>query len=181
MKLRIWCTSNYSLTNNIHLARRMNEKLAPRFCGPFLVLKRIGKVACQLALPPQRKHLVFHVCQLKKAVGQALVSPILPPQLTVDLVLSPTPASIMGIRLNATAPSTLAEVLVQWHDMSTEEATWEDVQFFHDHFHLEDKVLNWAGGISKSAHAPPIIHTYSRRPKVKSKKVSNDEVPHGST
>ena len=38
-------------------------KLSPRFVGPFEILKRIGKVAYELALPPTLAgvHNVFHV------------------------------------------------------------------------------------------------------------------------
>ena len=37
-------------------------KLAPRYCGPFEILSRIGQVAYQLALPPNLKvHNVFHI------------------------------------------------------------------------------------------------------------------------
>ena len=44
-------------------------KLAPRYCGPFEILSRIGKVAYQLALPPNLKvHNVFHIFVLKKYV-----------------------------------------------------------------------------------------------------------------
>ena len=44
------------------LARKINEKLAPRFYGPFEILRRIGKVTYQLKLPPTSKiHDVFHV------------------------------------------------------------------------------------------------------------------------
>eukprot|EP00253_Pinus_taeda_P012395 PITA_12395 len=44
-------------------------KLAPRFCGPFQVLARIGPVAYQLTLPSHiQVHNVFHVSVLKKYV-----------------------------------------------------------------------------------------------------------------
>jgi hypothetical protein len=44
-------------------------KLAPRYCGPFEVLERIGPIAYRFALPPTiRTHNVFHVSLLKKYV-----------------------------------------------------------------------------------------------------------------
>eukprot|EP00253_Pinus_taeda_P020913 PITA_20913 len=44
-------------------------KLAPRFCGSFQILARIGPVAYQLALPNHiRVHNVFHVSILKKYI-----------------------------------------------------------------------------------------------------------------
>jgi hypothetical protein len=45
------------------------DKMAPRFCGPFEILARIGPMAYQLALPANLKfHNVFHVSLLKKYV-----------------------------------------------------------------------------------------------------------------
>ncbi|XP_070015804.1 uncharacterized protein [Nicotiana sylvestris] len=43
-------------------------KLRPRFASPFKVLRRVGKVAYELALPPSlsRVHLVFHVFMLRR-------------------------------------------------------------------------------------------------------------------
>ena len=48
------------------------SKLAPKYCGPFEVLSKIGLVAYQLALPPNIKvHDVFHVSLLKKYIHDA--------------------------------------------------------------------------------------------------------------
>ena len=46
-------------------------KLSLRYIGPFEVLKRVGEVAYELALPPglSRVHSVFHVSMLKKYHG----------------------------------------------------------------------------------------------------------------
>jgi len=47
------------------------EKLSPWYIGPFEVLRRIGKVAYELSLPPSLSgvHPVFHVSMLWKYVG----------------------------------------------------------------------------------------------------------------
>jgi hypothetical protein len=46
------------------------QKMAPKFYGPYIVLKRVGQVAYQLALSNHSKlHPVFHVSYLKKVIG----------------------------------------------------------------------------------------------------------------
>jgi hypothetical protein len=49
---------------------KVKGKLSPRFIGPFLILKRVGKVVYQLELPDHLAdvHNVFHVSQLKKCL-----------------------------------------------------------------------------------------------------------------
>jgi hypothetical protein len=49
---------------------KVRGKLAPRFIGPFKILKKRGEVAYQLEFPSQLSnvHDVFHVSQLKKCL-----------------------------------------------------------------------------------------------------------------
>jgi hypothetical protein len=45
------------------------QKLAPKFYGPYTVLKHVGQMAYQLALPSHSKlHPIFHAF-LKKVIG----------------------------------------------------------------------------------------------------------------
>jgi len=47
-----------------------SRKLTPCFIGPFQILKRVGPVAYQIALPPSLSNLhnVFHVSQFRKYI-----------------------------------------------------------------------------------------------------------------
>ncbi|XP_024030289.1 uncharacterized protein LOC112094196 [Morus notabilis] len=46
-------------------------KLSPRYIGPFEILKRVGKLAYELALPPSLSgiHGTFHVSMLRKYIA----------------------------------------------------------------------------------------------------------------
>jgi hypothetical protein len=77
------------------VATRRALKLAPRFYGPFTVLRRVGAVAYELDLPAtSRIHPVFHVSQFKPKLG-ANTSPI-PVLLPVNLegIIQPEPMAI---------------------------------------------------------------------------------------
>ena len=150
---------------------RLHEKLAARYFGPFKVLERIGKVAYKLSLPPEAKiHPVFHISQLKKAIGSAPVCPTIPAQLTKDMIMVAEPEEILGVRNASIGGAMTAEVLVKWKGLPDFEATWEDyasLDLRFPDFHLEDKVAFWVGGNASTQlgqpNKPPVLFTYTRK------------------
>lgn len=98
-------------------ASHVYHKLAPKFYGPFAVLRRIGSVAYQLDLPARCKlHNVFHVSLLKPFKGELPATlPTLPPIEAGRIV--PTPCSVLRSRLNRGN----WELLVQWCGLSIED------------------------------------------------------------
>ena len=150
------------------LAQRVNEKLSPRFYGPFKILQKIGHVAYKLELPDTaRIHPIFHVSLLKKAVGSQAVSPSIPTSLSANMELIVQPAAILGIRPSTIPGAAATEVLIHWHDLPVWEDSWElfeVIQSQFPNFNLEDKVNVWVAGNDK----PRIQVTYARRKKGKS-------------
>ena len=102
------------------LAHKLNEKLSPRFFGPYKVLQRVGPVAYKLELPSSTSiHPVFHVSQLKQALGSNERSQPLRSLLDADLEWLVEPESVLGVRTTAMGN----EVLVQWKGLPSFEAT----------------------------------------------------------
>ena len=149
------------------LARRPFEKLAARFYGPFEIVKRVGNVAYKLQLPESSKiHPVFHISQLKKAVGTQETSAHIPDQLSVDMELVVQPELVLNVRHRPQGESLQLEVLLKWKGLPEFEATWEDVSLISERFpefHLEDKVKVWEGGNVMSGVQPHALRTYQRK------------------
>jgi len=109
------------------VAPRGNQKLAYRFFGPFKILARVGKVAYKLNLPPHSKiHPVIHVSQLKKHVSPAT-------QVSSDLSVIPTdssldilPVMLLDRKMVAHAGAVAPRIKVQWSQMPSTMANWED-------------------------------------------------------
>lgn len=108
------------------LAGRSNEKLVPRFYGPFEVEKEVGPVAYKLTLPSHCNiHPVFHVSQLREARGALRASVQVPSQLSADLKLLVEPEAVLGVQSGTGSNRQGREVLIQWKGLPPLEATWE--------------------------------------------------------
>ena len=127
------------------VVKRRNEKLAPRFFGPFEVLAKIGKLAYRVKLPnTARIHNVFHVSQLNLAIGTREASLQLPATLTEEMEVVLQPDQVEGVRKGVDGK----EVLIRWKDLPEYDATWEpfdNMKQQFPNFHLEDNVT-LAGG-----------------------------------
>ena len=95
------------------LARRKDEKLSPRFYGPFKILSKVGEVTYRLQLLTTAQiHPVFHVFQPKRTVGIFPSLPPLPPQLSTDLELLVEPEQVLAIRPSSNSTPLGVEVLM---------------------------------------------------------------------
>lgn len=147
-----------------NLATRPDEKLATRVYGPFDVISYVGQVAYKLKLLDSiRLHPVFHVSQLRKAVGaNHVVTP--PSAANWGLGVAGGTEEVLSIRSTQVGQVHGVEVLIKWKGLPPYEATWEPFELLQQQFpdfHLEDMVTRWVGGIDK----PPVRFTYVRRRK----------------
>ena len=145
------------------LATRINQKLSPRYYGPFEVLERIGPVAYRLKLPPgSLVHPIFHVSLLKNCLAPNVIPQPLPAELHEDWELNMQPSKVLAIRHNQAGE---LEVLIKWHNMPDCDSSWElaaDIKLNFPSFHLEDKVVVQEGGIVRD-QAPGGIKVYKRK------------------
>ena len=103
-------------------------KLSPRFIGPFEILKRVGKVAYELALPPNLQHIhnVFHVSMLRRYHSD--VSHIIEyetVEIQPDLSYEEKPVEILDRKEQVLRNKNISLVRVLWKNQQIEESTWE--------------------------------------------------------
>ena len=107
------------------VAARTSQKLAPKFFGPFPIIAKVGVVAYRLQLPAHSKvHLVFHVSQLRKHVGNSTVQSTFP-LMNDEGEIAAIPVAILDRRLKQVGHKVVVYLLVQWSTGTREDATWE--------------------------------------------------------
>ncbi|PNY03372.1 hypothetical protein L195_g026699 [Trifolium pratense] len=139
------------------VVQQIHQKLAPRFFGPYQIIKKVGSVAYKLQLPTISKiHPTFHVSQLKKAVGNYTPTNELPASLEVnkgDVI----PAKLLSWRDKFDAGTDTREWLMQWEGMDIGDVTWEEELLLKSRFPdlcLEDKAVYEGGSDDRNGNGP---------------------------
>lgn len=101
------------------------NKLSPKYFGPFLIVERVGKVAYRLDLPSDCSiHPTFHVSLLKLAKGSnSTVIPI-PSQPRFMFY----PETVLAQKIVKKRNRMGMKVLIRWEKLPITEASWEDLE-----------------------------------------------------
>ena len=130
------------------LKKKGAEKLKPRFYGPYKIIQKVGEIAYELELPAESKiYNVFHVSNLKKAVGQQIVTSFELPPLDDEGQLILIPEHILEVRERKLRNIIIRDYLVQWKDLPIEEATWEENRYYSTQLYncLMTSKFEWGG------------------------------------
>ncbi|WJX57133.1 hypothetical protein P8452_42721 [Trifolium repens] len=104
------------------------KKLCPRFIGPYQILRPVGPVAYQLALPSSLSglHDVFHVSQLQKYIPNPY-RPVELEQIDLqpDITYQPDPVQIVEHDAKILRNKRIPIVKVEWAQSPDGEFTWE--------------------------------------------------------
>jgi hypothetical protein len=114
------------------------QKLVPKFYGPYSILKHVGQVAYQLALPNNSKlHPIFHVSCLKKVIGAKCQIQTNLPELAEEGSIWLQPEAVLDQCEHRLRQRTIKEVLVQRKDTTPTNATWEPTTILQQFPHLK--------------------------------------------
>ncbi|GJS45359.1 putative reverse transcriptase domain-containing protein [Tanacetum coccineum] len=103
-------------------------KLAPRFVGPFKIIKKVGPVAYRLDLPEELNgvHDTFHVSNLKKCLADPTQQvPLDEIQVDAKLNFVEEHVEILKREFKKLKRSRIAIVNVRWNSKRGPEFTWE--------------------------------------------------------
>jgi len=143
------------------IARRINQKLAPKYYGPFPIIQKIGAVSYKVQLPESTiVHPIFHISQLKKAIGNHVVEYVLPPELGIEEEGMEEPEAVLAVREISMEGTIINQWLMKWKGRTEEETTWEDEVLLQSQFplfSLEDKAVVAEGGNDRTPNKGHIV------------------------
>jgi len=150
----------------LSMPNRLHPKLAAKYYGSFPVVAAVGSMAFRLQLPdPARIHPVFHVSQLKLALGPHEVQLELPKEFQGQAV-NFYPTEILDRRELSVQGAYIPQILIKWNEGDRDTATWEDVTTIKEQFpkfYLEDKVALTEGSNVRTKNKEKTWKVYYRR------------------
>ena len=115
-----------------------HRKLSPKLYGPYKVLWKNGSVAYKLELPPCRIYPLFQVSCMKKVIGTNIREQTVLTKLDKEGSIILEPDTILDKSTRQLLSWSITEVLIQWHNMQLEDATWEPLLHIYQQFpHLK--------------------------------------------
>jgi hypothetical protein len=113
---------------------KKDNKLSPKYYGPYKVLQKIGTMAYKLELPSSsRVHPVFHVSCLKKVIGEKIPVQTIFPKLDEEGKIILETEAITDTRIRQPRNRSISEYLIKWRKLLAEDSTWEDESFIQKH------------------------------------------------